>query len=120
MVGSNEFLQEAQRFEGDVQRIPRHIMQTGHSREVAEESNGHYMRTWRDLNPEYKYTIFDDLQATQYVQQHASERERLMPIQKSTLVLFLKYSGGIYADVDEELMTPLNKRFCSDGDGVSI
>ena len=99
------------------QAIPRHIVQTGRAWYKAQEGSHHYVKTWLDLNPEYEYSFFSDAHARRFIEKHGTRREAaafrriLTGSQRADLfrVVFLKVAGGVYADLDEELRTPLNK-----------
>ncbi|KAL1500447.1 hypothetical protein AB1Y20_013104 [Prymnesium parvum] len=97
------------------QRIPRTIIQTGRSFSLAWTTHGRYMRSWSQLNPEYRYRFVDDAQAAALVRRRGTADERmayqavLTGAQKADIfrLLALKYGGGVYADVDSELRAPL-------------
>jgi len=112
------------------QAIPRHIMQTGFSWSHANNKHhAEYIGSWLALNPEYEYSFFGDEHARRFVERHATPREAaayrriLTGSQRADLfrVVFLKVAGGVYADLDEELRTPLAQLFGGkDAVGVHI
>ena len=97
------------------QAIPRTIHQTGRTYSSALAAHASYMQAWWRLNPEYEYRFYSDILAHRFVQAHATSHERAawMAVrtgaQRADLfrLLVLRYAGGVYADVDTELRTPL-------------
>ena len=75
--------------------------------------------SWKQLNPEYSHLVFDDNDCSSMINTVASAREQeawslLRPgCQKADYcrVIFLKYIGGVYADTDVLLLTPLQQLF---------
>jgi hypothetical protein len=100
-----------------LQRIPRHIVQTGSTWQHALRGHSDYVGSWLRLNPEYEYSFFGDEHARRFVDRHGLPHERdayrriLTGSQRADLfrVIFLKVAGGVYADLDEELRHPLTQ-----------
>ena len=99
------------------QRVPRHIMQTGFTWSHAFSRHPDYLKSWTDLNPEYEYSFFGDVHAHRFIDKHGTAKEAaafrriLTGAQRADLfrVVWLKVAGGVYADLDEELRTPMRK-----------
>lgn len=97
------------------QVVPRRIMQTGHTFAHALSNHAHWMRAWWEMNPEYEYSFFGDVHAVRFVRAHASPRELCAFLsvhtgsQRADLfrVIYMRKMGGVYADIDQELRTPL-------------
>lgn len=97
--------------------IPRVIAQSWKERNLSAK----YERltgTWRDLNPTWRYTFFDDndclLYVTkrfpQYVDAYLALKK---PVERSDLFryLWLLGDGGMWADIDTEALAPLDSVF---------
>ena len=99
------------------QRIPRTIVQVGVSFAHAMATHASHMRTWWTLNPEYNYRFFGEADAHTWVEARASREEAraygalLVDASRADLFrsLFLKYDGGVYADIDMEAGRPLRE-----------
>ena len=96
------------------QRIPRRIFQLGNDfASVMSGRNAKFVEQWWTLNPDYEYAFFNDSHARRYVMARASPNESqaylylLRGAQRADLfrMIWIKYEGGIYADLDSK---PLN------------
>jgi len=99
------------------QQIPRIIVQS-----VANRQDGQWMGkyrrlmdSWRLLNPEYLHLLLNDDDCTDFVTKQMPLHEQLAyhtvvtGAQRADLfrVYFLRSVGGIWADIDTEIRTPL-------------
>lgn len=92
-------------------------MQTGFTWSHAFSRHPDYVNSWIDLNPEYEYSFFGDEHARRFIERHGTPKEAaafrriLTGAQRADLfrVVWLKVAGGVYADLDEELRTPLRR-----------
>ena len=99
------------------QAIPRVLLQLSSTPAHALLKHEQWMRTWWTLNPEYHYMLLSDGDCDGFVGAHASAEERAAygllrtGAQRADLfrLLFLKAIGGVYADLDLELRTPLRR-----------
>lgn len=101
------------------QEIPRIIVQSVPSRADGQWMRKYFrlMQSWRHLNPEYLYLLLDDRDCRDFVMEHASTHEKLAyhtvltGAQRADLfrVFFLRTVGGIWADTDTEIRTPLHR-----------
>lgn len=97
--------------------VPRTIVQTGKTFAHALVQHARYMATWWSLNPEYTYRFYSDLDADAFVAKRATASEQsawnalTVGAQRADLfrMLYLKYCGGVYADLDAELGRPLRE-----------
>ena len=97
--------------------VPRTIIQTGRTFAHALAQHGSYMSGWWRLNPEYTYRFYNDMDADAFVTKRATASEqsawRVLAVgaQRADLfrMLYLKYCGGVYADLDTELARPLRE-----------
>ena len=97
------------------QSISRVVLQMGATSSQALLKHEKWMRTWWTLNPEYHYMLLSDRDCDAFVGAHASDDEQAAygllrtGAQRADLfrILFLRAIGGIYADLDLELRTPL-------------
>ena len=109
-----------------IQQIPRRIVQTGISFVASLASHALQMRTWWEHNPEYEYIFFGEEDAQTWVESHAAHQEaaayRGLRIGASRAdlfrVLFLKYEGGVYADIDMEAGRPLRELITAQASAV--
>lgn len=71
---------------------------------------------FRDVNPEYKFVVFDDSEAHDYVSAKLSgeriveifERSRFGPMRADILrVALMLFDGGVYIDISKRLKKPL-------------
>ena len=77
--------------------------------------NAQFVEQWWTLNPDYEYAFFNDSHARRYVMARASPEERqaylslLRGAQRADLfrMIWMKYAGGIYADLDTKPLNPL-------------
>ena len=96
------------------QAIPRLIMQCGGA---LAGRNSTYVRTWIELNQEYDHVYLTDTDGASFVETSAAERERaayaslLSGAARADMLrlLFLRELGGVYADTDMQLRTPLRE-----------
>ena len=93
--------------------IPRVLHQTWPNRRVPEALHT-YIRSWRRLQPDWAYVLHTDADNAALVAepQYAWLQplyERMSPIQQADLarVLYMHKVGGVYADLDVELLQPL-------------
>ena len=99
------------------QQIPRVVVQTGPTFVRSMAKYARHMQSWWRLNPEYVYIYFNDSQSSRYVVAHATASERrawralVIKASRADLfrLLYLKYHGGVYADLDAELGRPLRE-----------
>ena len=98
------------------QRIPRRIFQLGKDfASVMSGRNAEFVKQWWTLNPDYEYAFFNDSHARRYVMARASPKEKqaylylLRGAQRADLfrMIWMKYEGGIYADLDTKPLNPL-------------
>ena len=109
--------QEATRALMARQNVPRLIVQTGPSFAKALRTHGSLMQTWWNLNPEYEYRFMDDDACDAFVRRVGSPdeirawRSIVLGAMRADLfrLLWLKYRGGVYADIDMELGRPLRE-----------
>ena len=98
--------------------IPRQIFQiVGNLTEkLADPLSRKWATTWWALNPTWSYHAFDDASCQDFVQRFGSSLERaayaraLVPTQRVDLfrLLLIRELGGMYADMDAELLLPLD------------
>ena len=108
------------------QIVPKTIVQTGQSWASALARHAWSMQTWWRLNPEYTYAFFSDAQAAEFTARHGTAEEQeawkamLVGAARADLfrLLYLKYAGGTYADLDEELARPLRELIAPNDTGV--
>lgn len=101
------------------QRIPRRIVQVGSTWNASVTKHATLMRAWWELNPEYEYVFYADAAARLWVssdpQISALERSAYASLkvgpQRADLfrMLYCKYMGCIYADLDHDLTRPLRQ-----------
>jgi hypothetical protein len=78
--------------------------------------NAQFVEQWWTLNPDYEYAFFNDSHARRYVMASALPEERqayvslLQGAQRADLfrMIWMKYAGGIYADLDTKALNPLS------------
>lgn len=87
--------------------IPRKIFQTWKSREVVIPMIKLWQESWKSLNPDYEYTIWDDTDNLIFVEKHFpdflkvySSYEKNICRVDAVRYLYLQKYGGIYADLD--------------------
>ena len=84
------------------------------------------MSSWWTQNPEYEYTFFNDSAAANFVRDYGSADERRayrslrVGAQRADLfrLLYLREMGGVYADLDQELGSPLRSWIPADASAV--
>jgi mannosyltransferase OCH1-like enzyme len=97
------------------QAIPRTIYSTIGKKSIRM---GHLIaiEEFRDVNPEYKFVVFDDSEAHDYVSAKLSgeriveifERSRFGPMRADILrVALMLFDGGVYIDISKRLKKPL-------------
>jgi len=98
-------------------RIPRRIIQLGKDfKSVMSGRNADFVERWWTLNPDHEYAFFNDSHARRYVMARASRNETqaylslLRGAQRADLfrMIWMKYEGGIYADLDSKALNPLS------------
>ena len=97
------------------QVVPRRIVQIGRTFQHAANKHMMHMRAWWALNPEYEYRFFTDAQCSSFMREHASADEQrayravVLGAQRADLFrgVYLRHRGGVYADLDCELRSPL-------------
>jgi len=95
--------------------IPRLILQLVHSRDRLDPRERPYVESWRSLNPEYAHLLLDEADCISFVNETAASHERsayeavITGAQKADLFrgFWLRAFGGIYADIDTEIVQPL-------------
>jgi len=103
-------------------KIPKIIMQTWKNNDVppkwqsSPESISRYM-------PDWEYVLMTDENNESFVQKHFPDfwptfRDFKYNIQRADAIryMWLYTYGGLYLDLDIELLRPLDKMFCSDND----
>jgi hypothetical protein len=99
------------------QRIPRRIIQLGKDfQSVMSGRNADFVEQWWTLNPDHEYALFNDSHARRYVMARASSNEThaylslLRGAQRADLfrMIWMKYEGGVYADLDSKPLNPLS------------
>ena len=98
------------------QHIPKKIFQTW---ETSKVSQGMYnaVYSWINKNPDWEYYFFDDLASRNFIKDNFPKEvvnayDQIVPgASKADLwrycVLYIQ--GGVYCDIKQELITPLNK-----------
>lgn len=96
--------------------IPKHIYQTSKSTKLTK-SMGKAVESWTKLNPDYKYTFYNDEKAREFIEKNFTSRvlsayDKIIPgAYKADLFrycLLYKY-GGIYVDIKSVCLESLNK-----------
>jgi mannosyltransferase OCH1-like enzyme len=93
--------------------IPRQIFQTWKSREVTNPFMKRWQESWTNLNPSYKYTIWDDDDNRSFVKEHFPDFLETYDSYKQNICradviryLYLYVHGGIYTDLDFMCLKP--------------
>ncbi len=97
------------------QAVPRTIYSTIGKKSIRM---GHLIaiEEFRDVNPEYKFVVFDDSEAHDYVSAKLGgeriveifERSRFGPMRADILrVALMLFDGGVYIDISKRLKKPL-------------
>jgi hypothetical protein len=110
-----------------IQKIPRKIYQTHETNYLPKRMIEKGCNTWIDLNPEYEYYFFDQNDREIFIGTHF--RENILfaykslnhgCIQADIFRLCLMYElGGIYSDIDQVCLKPLNEYIDNDCDIVT-
>ena len=99
------------------QRIPRRIIQVGKDFASAMSGrNADLIKQWWTLNPDHEYAFFNDSHARRYVMARASPDEvraylaLIRGAQRADVfrMIWMKYEGGIYTDLDSKALNPLS------------
>ena len=102
--------------------IPRHIVQFWD--QDPPEDVSELMASWRDLNPSYRWTCFNNDSARDFLKLEfglqilrAYDRA-VVPAQQADLfrLAWLAARGGIYADADDRCLAPIDSLSSSRGD----
>jgi mannosyltransferase OCH1-like enzyme len=87
--------------------VPKQIFQTWKSREVTNPFMKRWQESWINLNPTYKYTIWDDDDNRAFVKERFPEflttyDSYTQNICRADVIryLYLYVNGGVYADLD--------------------
>ena len=124
-------LEQATRPAQSVQRIPRVIYQTFRSEYAALPSRmAAATRTWAgELNREYAYAYFSDEAMALYMQAEGHRFANLTAAYTAASTgaercdlwraLLMWVEGGVYADIDTRLLSPLRETIRPDDDAVS-
>ncbi len=92
--------------------FPRLLHQSWPTRQVPKNL-GEYMQAWRKIQPSWGYKLHTDDDNARLVEARYSSLVptymRLSPIQKADIarLLYMHTYGGVYADLDVELLRPL-------------
>ena len=98
------------------QNIPRVIYQTYKSNSINKDLNKN-VESWINLNPSYQYEFYDDERIRQFLLKEYGPKyvERFDSIKVGAsksdyfrILIIYKY-GGVYADLDNKLLKPLNE-----------
>jgi glycosyltransferase involved in cell wall biosynthesis len=103
--------------------IPKVVVQTCASRDKLTPQMVKAMRTWEDMNPEWGYELFDNDECVGFIAQHFNTDtlkafNNLIPgAFKADLFryCYLYINGGVYSDIDNICLVPLND-FLRDND----
>lgn len=95
--------------------IPKKILQTWKSRTDIPANFQYWSQTWKAMNPDYEYILWDDADNRAFIAEHFAW---FLPtfdaypknINRADAVryFFLYYYGGIYADMDFECLKPMD------------
>ncbi len=106
--------------------IPKIIVQTYNTTNLPTEIVG-AVKSWKVLNKDYKYIFFDDNQCREFIKENFNSDvikafDCLIPgAFKADLFryCFLYVEGGVYSDIDNICMTPLDN-FINDDDELVL
>ena len=106
--------------------IPKIIVQTYNTTNLPTEIVG-AIKSWKVLNKDYKYIFFDDNQCREFIKENFNSDvvkafDCLIPgAFKADLFryCFLYVEGGVYTDIDNICMTPLDN-FINDDDELVL
>lgn len=96
--------------------IPRVLHQTWRS-DMVPQGLDHVMQSWQKKQPRWSYRFHTDEDNQRLVANHypwlLPTYTRLSPIQRADLsrYLYMHHYGGVYADLDVELLQPLRSLF---------
>ena len=98
------------------QRVPRNVFHTVNANASEFVARSELLSAWRELNPEYDWHVFEEVDCTHFVDNIATATQRLTYRALATgaaradffRILVLLYLGGVYADVDVQLRRPLH------------
>jgi hypothetical protein len=99
---------------GAAAKVPKHIFQFWDAGEPPDEVAA-AMQSWRDFNPEYSFSVYNDANAREFLAARfppevllAYQRAR-EPAQKADIfrLAHLAASGGIHADVHDRCIAPV-------------
>jgi mannosyltransferase OCH1-like enzyme len=87
--------------------IPKKIFQTWKTREVENHVMKKWQQSWKDLNPDYEYVIWDDNDNRKFTSEHFSDFLNIYDNYSQNICrvdsiryMYLYIIGGIYADLD--------------------
>lgn len=94
--------------------IPRIIHQTWKTNAVPENFRA-FSATWKQFNPEWSYTFWNDRDLLEFIAKHYPAYLNLFcsyhqGVQRADAgrYMLLHHFGGVYADIDAECIRPLN------------
>ncbi len=95
-------------------KIPLHIWQTDKTKELSIEAIAN-QSTWKDLNPEFSYFLFDDADIENYIREKWTADYLIffhaLPIgaMKADLWRYMiaATEGGVYSDIDSVCLFPI-------------
>lgn len=108
--------------------IPKVIMQTCASRDKLTPQMVEAMQTWKDKNPGWDYELFDDNECAEFIRNHFDSDtlkafQNLIPgAFKADLFryCYLYIKGGVYSDIDNICLAPLNDFLYDNDTFVSV
>jgi len=108
--------------------IPKTIMQTCASKDKLTPQMVNAMRTWRDKNPGWDYELFDNNECVEFIKKYFNNDtlkafNNLIPgAFKADLFryCYLYIKGGVYSDIDNICLVPLNSFLRDDDTFVSV
>lgn len=108
--------------------IPKVIMQTCASRDKLTPQMVEAMQTWKDKNPGWDYELFDDNECAEFIRNHfdgdtLKAFQNLIPgAFKADLFryCYLYIKGGVYSDIDNICLAPLNDFLYDNDTFVSV
>ena len=109
-------------------KIPKVIMQTCASRDKLTPQMIDAMRTWEDMNPGWSYELFDNNDCIKFIKEYFDTDtlkafNNLVPgAFKADLFryCYLYIKGGVYSDIDNICLVPLNDFLLDDDTFVSV
>jgi len=96
--------------------IPKHIYQTWKTKEISDSLKP-YVQSWKDINNDYEYTLFDDEDCIEFLSRHFESDvvrayDTFAPgAFKADLWRYcvLYIHGGVYVDLDTLCVDSINK-----------